>query len=151
MGLSGNPTGSVDIIGAFRFAVEIDGLLVGGFTEISGLEAETEYDEYQEGGLNTFVHRFPKVTKFPPLVFKRGITTSSTLWDWYHDAVGGTVKRKTGAIILYNIQGREVCRWNFEGAYPTKWSGPALSSTSNDVAIESIELAHTGLKALFKK
>lgn len=149
--MSGNPSDYPNLVGVFRFEVEIDGLLVGGFSEVSGLEAETEYEEYQEGGLNTYVHRFPKSTKFPPLVLKRGITNSSTLWDWYSDVVAGTVKRKTGAIILQDNKKDEICRWNFEGAYPTKWSGPSLSSTANDVAVESIELAHTGLKAVFKK
>ena len=43
----------------FNFAVEIEGLLVGGFTEVSGLESEIEVEEYREGGVNGFVHKLP--------------------------------------------------------------------------------------------
>ena len=48
----------------FNFAVEIEGLLVGGFTEVSGLESEVEVEEYREGGVNGFVHKLPVRTKF---------------------------------------------------------------------------------------
>lgn len=149
--MSGNPSEPLDIIGNFRFIVELDGVFAGGFSEISGLEAETEYEEYQEGGVNQFTYRFPKATKFPPLVLKRGISTSNSLWEWFEHTMTGSIKRKTGSIIMYNHQGDEVCRWSFEDAYPIKWSGPNLASISNEVAIESIEIVHNGLKAKYGK
>lgn len=140
-----------NISAAFRFWVEIDGLLVGGFSEVSGLSSETELEEYREGGLNGYVHHFPKGTKFSPIVLKRGITTASDLWDWYAAVTAGTITRKHGSVIMQNVAGLEMCRWNFFHAYPSKWNGPELSSMSNSVAIESIELVHNGLKAIFKK
>jgi phage tail-like protein len=140
-----------DAIGAFRFKVELDGLLVGGFSEVTGMQSEIEVMSYPEGGLNTYVHNFPKQTKYPRIVLKRGITQSSELWDWYDGAAGGTVKRKNGSVILYNHGGKELCRWNFFEAYPVKWNGPDLNATSGNVAVESIEIVHNGLKTIFSK
>lgn len=140
-----------DPTASFRFWVEIDGLWVAGFTEVSGLQSETEVEEYQEGGVNEYVHRFPKITKYPSLVLKRGITSSDDLWTWYEKVVGGTVNRKNGSVILLNQFGLELWRWNFFSAYPIKWIGPELKSSSSEVAVESLEMVHNGLKAIPSK
>lgn len=139
-----------EVSGAFRFAVELDGLLVGGFSEVTGIHSETEVMEFVEGGLNTHVHYFPKQTKYPRIVLKRGMTQSSELWDWYDGVTAGKIKRKNGSVILLNQAGKELCRWNFFEAYPVKWNGPDLNATGGNVAIESIEIVHNGLKAIFK-
>jgi phage tail-like protein len=140
-----------NINGVFRFKVELDGLLVGGFSEVTGLQAETALQEYQEGGVNNYVHQFPKQTKFPKIVLKRGLTGSGDLWEWYESVIAGKVKRKNGSIIMYSRSGHEVCRWNFFDAYPVKWAGPDFNATNNNVAIESIELVHNGLKTIHSK
>lgn len=137
--------------GAFRFWVELEGLLVGGFSEVSGLQSETEVEEYNEGGVNDYVHVFPKRTKAPPLVLKRGLTRSPELWEWYEEVVAGRIRRKNGSVILLNHAGQEVCRWNFFEAYPVKWSGPLLNALSNEIAIETLEILHNGLKTIFSK
>jgi phage tail-like protein len=134
---------------AFRFVVELDGLLVGGFSEVTGLQSEIEVIPYSEGGVNDYLHYFPKSTKHPRITFKRGITKSSELWDWYAAAQNGKITRKGGSIILNHPSGNEVCRWNFMEAFPVKWSGPDMNATSTGVAIESIEIVHRGLKTIF--
>lgn len=142
---------SHQVYGAYRFWVEIDGLLAAGFTEVSGLQAEIETHEYHEGGLNHYTHHFPKKIKYPALVLKRGISQSDELWNWYNGVMSGNLIRKNGSIILLNQAGIEKSRWNFFNAYPTKWSGPEFNATRNDVGIETLELTHTGLKAIFRK
>jgi len=136
---------------SLRFQVEIDGMIAAGFSEVKGLQSETEVKPHWEGGLNTHPHHWIEHTKYPNLVMTRGITMSSELWSWYADVVAGTIKRKNGAIILNNFAGKEVCRWNFYDAFPVKWSGPDLSGMSSNIAVETIELVHGGLKAVFKK
>ena len=59
---------------AFNFAVEIEGLLVGGFSEVSGLESTIEVEEYREGGVNGFVHKLPGATTHANLVLRHGLT-----------------------------------------------------------------------------
>ena len=136
--------------GAFRFVVELDGMLVAGFSEVQGLESQIEYEEIREGGVNGYVHRLPKGVRNSSLVLKRGLSSSQELWNWYSQSSLGTVTRKSGSIILYKQDGLELCRWNFFDAYPTKWSGPSLNAATSDVAIETIELVHNGIKAIFR-
>jgi phage tail-like protein len=139
-----------NVTGAFRFKIEIDGILEAGFSEVSGLQIETEFEEFNEGGLNEFTHRFPKKIKYPPLVFKRGLIKSNELWLWYQNFMLGKIKRKDGSIVLYHHDGvTELGRWNFEKAYPIKWVGPQLSATKSEIAIETLEIVHNGLKAVF--
>jgi len=131
---------------SFRFLVEIDGLIVAGFSEVAGLQAETEVETIEEGGVNDHVHKLPKKTKYPNLMLKRGITDSSALWDWHKDVVDGKIERKSGYIILLDSEANEQWRWNFIEAYPVKWSGPDLKADGSTIAIESIELVHNGIK-----
>ena len=139
-----------EVNGAFRFNVELDGMLVAGFSEVQGLESQTEYEEIREGGVNGYVHRLPKGIRNPPIVLKRGLSSSQELWSWYDLSSRGTVTRKSGSIILFKQDGVELCRWNFFEAYPTKWSGPSLSAASSEVAIETVELVHNGIKTIFR-
>src|SRR5262245_58050009 len=95
----------IDPYQVFNFFVEIEGVFAGGFSECSGLQVETEYHDYPEGGLNDYVHRFRGRTKYPPLVLKHGMTMIDGLWRWHQDVISGTVKRKNGTIYLMNRMG----------------------------------------------
>ena len=131
---------------SFRFLVEVQGLLVGGFSEVSGLQAETETEEIREGGVNDHVHKLPKITRHQNIILKRGMTDSETLWRWHNDVVNGKIERKTVFIILMDNEGNEVWQWYFERAYPVKWTGPELRADSSTVAVETLELVHDGIK-----
>ncbi len=130
---------------SFRFLVEIHGLIVGGFSEVSGLQAETETEEIREGGVNDHVHKLPKITKYPNITLKRGITDSDILWRWHRDTINGKIERRTGYVILLDSEGSEKWRWTFEDAYPVKWTGPDFRADNNAVSIEALELAHNGI------
>lgn len=127
---------------SFKFRVEIQGITVGGFSEVTGLQFETETETYEEGGVNNYVHVLPKRTKLQNITLKRGITDANELWDWYQDVVGGRLEKKSGAIILMDADGKDKWRWDFFKAYPVKWTGPELRADSNTVAFETIELVH---------
>lgn len=128
-----------------NFLVEIDSLTVAGFSEVSGLQVETETEDYHEGGVNDYVHRLPKATKQSNITLKRGITDSDILWQWHQKAVNGRIERKKGRIVLLDSEGSEKWHWTFEGAYPVKWTGPELKADASSVALEILELAHTGI------
>lgn len=131
----------------FNFVVEIDGIQQAGFTDCSGFGASTDPIEYREGGENTTVRKMPGVTKYPNIILKWGITDSRELYEWYRDVVKGKVERRTGSIVLYDIDGiSEKVRWDFVNAWPTKWDGPDFSAKGNDIAIETLELAHEGIE-----
>jgi phage tail-like protein len=138
-----------DPLMGFNFLVEIEGLLVGGFTEISGLQIETEVESYREGGVNDFVHKLPGASRYPSnLILKRGIADNDTFWNWHQDVVHGNIERKNGTIYLLDAERQPAISWNFFGAYPVKWTGPDLRAESNTVAVETVELAHEGISRL---
>ncbi len=118
---------------------------------MKGLEIETEVEEYREGGVNDFVHSFVKSVKYPRLILKNGVMDSSTLWYWYENYANGNAKKLDGTIVLYNQKGEVVCTWSFVKAFPVKWVGPELKALSGEVAIESLELIHSGLTVEFSK
>ena len=140
-------TGSrVDPFVVFRFEVRIDDLPAGGFSDCSGLAAETEFLDYAEGGVNDHLHRFPGRTRHPNLVFKRGIV-DRLLWDWHADLARGIVRFRNGSVLVHDKSGALTqLRFEFRKALPVKWTGPDLSASSSAVAVESIELAHHGLE-----
>jgi phage tail-like protein len=130
----------------FNFAVEIDSMVVGGFSEVSGMEADTEVHEFREGGLNEYMHKRAGPTKYTGnLVLKRGISDAAGLWSWYADVLQGNIQRKTVSIVLLDSACEERRRWSFQRAYPVKWTGPNLRAVSAEIAVESVELAHEGL------
>jgi phage tail-like protein len=130
---------------SFNFELELEGLLVGSFSEVSGLGAEIDIEEYREGGVNEFVHKLPKNTKYGNLVLRRGMTESKVLYDWYKKVVNGKIERRQVTLTLMDTQKSPLKNWSFKNAFPVKWSGPDLKSDGNAVAIELVELAHQGL------
>jgi phage tail-like protein len=133
-----------DPYGRFNFLLEIDGVAMAGFTEVSGLTTETSVIEYREGSDRTPARKLPGLTKYSNIVLKRGWTKDRALWDWRKTVVDGAVRRANGSIILLGDNRQPVARWNFREAWPCKWEGPALNAKSSEVAIETLELAHEG-------
>jgi phage tail-like protein len=129
----------------FSFRVELAGLTVAAFTEVSGLESEAEVIEYREGG-DGRVRKLPGLRKYANIVLKRGLTQDVELWNWHKDVLEGNESRRNGSVILLDEHGQEAVRWNFWNAWPCRWEGPNLNARSNDVAIETLELAHEGLE-----
>ena len=74
------------------------------------------------------------------------LTDDRALWDWHAKAMAGNVERHTISIILRDVAGAEQIRWTIKNAWPTKWTGPTLDASANDVSIEALELAHEGLE-----
>lgn len=138
-----------DPYGAFNFWVEIESLIVGGFSEVSGLQIETETLTYREGGLNGYVHQLPGPTRYPQnLSLKRGLSAIDTLWPWYQDVMLGRIKRRNGTIFLLHSTGAPVMAWHFMEAYPIRWNGPELRANGSDIAFETLELVHRGIVKL---
>jgi phage tail-like protein len=129
----------------FNFAVELEGLLVGGFTEVTGLESTIEVEEFREGGVNGYTRKLPGRTSYANLVLRHGLTGVGTLWEWYHHTTEGSIQRRNGTIMLLDVRQIPVMWWNFRNALPVRWIGPTFSATSDEVGVEALELAHEGL------
>lgn len=136
----------VDPYLSFRFRVEIGGLEVAGFSEVSGLKSEIEIKTIREGGQNAFSHKLAGPASYPEnLVVKSGLTSDDALWRWFEKTLKGNIERKNISIILLDSAGEEQKRWSFEAALPVKWTGPQFRAATAEVAIEAIEFVHQGL------
>jgi len=125
----------------FNFLLEIEGTTAAGFTEVSGITAESDIIEYREGSEPARVRKLPALYKFGNITLKRGYTQSRDLWNWRKTTLDGTTERKQGAIILLDEAREPQLRWEFSQAWVSKYEGPALNATANEAAIESIEIA----------
>lgn len=130
----------------YNFLVEIDGITRAAFQECNGFDSTIDVIEHREGGENTTPRKLPGMTKYSNLVLKRGVTDDKQLYDWHRQAIKGNLDRRNGSIVLLDRAGQEVSRWNFVRAWPSKWDGPDLNAEGNDVAVETLELAHEGVE-----
>ncbi len=133
---------------ANRFWIETNGVLDTWFSELSGMNIQTDLEEFYEGGNNVFKIKLPKKTSFTNIVLKHGMTNSTKYWDWYVKTLSGKPDLKTITIYQYpHTQGPDTNQtplksWEVRNAYPVKWTGPSFSAKSNEWVIEGIELAY---------
>ena len=136
-----------DPVAELRFKVEVQGVSIGRFSECTGIQVEIETKDYMEGGSNDFVHKLPTRVKYPNIVLKRGVTHEDALLKWFWDC-RTAVQRKEMTIELLGPGKKTVRAWAFVNAYPVKWIGPNLKASSNQIATETLEIVHNGLKGL---
>lgn len=137
-----------DPYSGYNFLVEIEGIIAGGFTEVSGLTIETEVEPVKEGGANDIVYQLPKSTKYTNITLKHGLTDSDNLWRWYQDVIRGKIVRKSGVIILSDRSGQTGKQWGFVEAYPIKWEVSNFNATSNTIVTETLVLTHHGINKI---
>lgn len=129
------------------------------FAEVQGIDAAIEIESYQEGGRNSNPLRFARWGKFGSLVFRRGITDELDLWNWYFEVQFGSPRprRKNGFVLLQagsaatalpGIGGQPIAAWFFSNSLPERLTGPGLNARGNEIAVESLEIAHEGIVRL---
>ena len=136
---------------SFHFEVKIAGAADANdasFAEASGLDAERGIMEVVEGGENRFVHRLPDRGRYANLVLKRGVmVASSALFDWCRESLesdlGKALKPREIDVSLLDPDGSPLISWNFNKAWPVKWSVGTLNAKENEVAIETLEFSYS--------
>ena len=138
---------------AGKFLLEVGDLHIGAFTEVSGLSVQIDVEELAEGGQNAFTHRLLGRMKWPNLVFKRGITDTDALFSWLLTFSGeGLTNNKNkitpcnGKVSVLDAKGDIVRTWVITDAKPVKWSGPRLATSSHELAVEELEVCHSGFR-----
>jgi phage tail-like protein len=131
----------------FHFQVEWGGTTIG-FTEVTGLDKQAEVIEYREGASKTYSKlKMPGLQKYSNITLKRGTFAGNTdFYDWLRtvDLLGNTERRDI-TIELLNEAHQPVFTWKVLNAFPTKVQASDLKADGNEVAIETIEIAHEGL------
>jgi len=135
----------------FYFKVNIEGVEYP-FQEVSGLDVETQIIEYRHGDSKQFsTIKMPGLTKFGNVTLKKGIfPNDDSIFKWFSSIKMNTIKRSIIIIKLLDETGQTTMSWTLQNAWPTKISGTDLKSDGNEIAVESIELAHEGIKIVNK-
>ncbi|GAA5435916.1 phage tail protein [Deinococcus aquaticus] len=154
---------SVHVLSNHRYQVSIDGLEHAAFSEVSGLQVETETMDFIEGGVNDRVLRLPVRSRVGNLILKRGMVAGNELLEWHLNVVQGYLDVRNITITVYDhptsvrdssnhylrtADPQVRMRFELLQAYPVKWSGPTFNGNGDAVAVESLELAHSGFLQL---
>lgn len=129
---------------SFHFKVEIAGYEgEAGFQSVDGLNVDIPAFEYQEGGENTYTHRFPNRIGYKDLTLKRGMLIGSALIGWFRDASELFLfAPKDVTVTLLNESHQPLEQWNFRNAWPRAWNVESFDASGNKLAVESIVLAY---------
>lgn len=146
MAIANEEAGREDPLVSFHFMIDVQGEITGYFTEVSGLGSESEIIEQKvtnEKGIE-IVKKIPGRLKWGDITLKRGITSSLDMWNWRKKVEEGKVSdaRKNGSIVMFDQELQEKARWNFVNGWPTKITGPAPKTDSNELGIEELTIAH---------
>lgn len=134
-----------DPLRGFRYLVEIDGIVSGAFLRVKGLAREIRHESYREGGVNEYEHKLLTQVTYPVVIFERGLALDD-LWKWALAAADGDVTRKTIRVRLQDEGDNRAWAWQVEHALPVKWSSSDLDANSSQVVMETLEVAHHGLR-----
>jgi phage tail-like protein len=133
----------------FHFLVQWGGVRLG-FTEVTGLDIQVEAIEYREGSSPEYSKvKMAGLQKYSNITLKRGsVSGDSEFYTWINTVNLNTVERRDLIISLLNESHAPVLTWKAKNAFPVKVQASDLKSDGNEVAIETIELAHEGLNIL---
>jgi phage tail-like protein len=128
----------------FRFEVDLGDLKGVAFQEISGMDVENQILEYRASNSPDFsTVKMPGLVKYGNITMKRGVfVNDNTFWNWHAEIKMNTIKRRTVIIRLLDETGKVTMQWTLTNAWPTKITSTDLKSEGNEVAIDTIEIAH---------
>ncbi|WP_343631224.1 phage tail protein [Fluviicola sp.] len=117
------------------------------FQEVSGLDIEAQIIEYRHGNSKEFsTIKMPGIKKTGNVTLKKGVFVKDNgFWDWFNKIKMNTIERQTVVISLLDEAGAPTMVWTLNNAWPTKITGTDMKSDGNEVAVETVEIAHEGL------
>ena len=137
---------SEDALIGSRFGLEIDGVSMNYFQSASGFSNESSLvdDVVSMGNGTQVIRKQPGDLTWGPLTLTRGVTSDLALWEWRKEVIDGktSAMRRNCSLVMYNHAGEEMVRYNFEQAWPSKWSGPDVKSDDAAVVIETLEIQY---------
>lgn len=130
----------------FHFQVEWGGTKIG-FSEVSGLDVETDVIEYRTGSMPVFsTMKMPGMQKYGNITLKRGVfQNDNEYFEWWNTVKLNTIERRDIIIALLDGDHEPQVVWKVRNAWPVKVQSTDLKADGNDVAIETLEIAHEGL------
>jgi phage tail-like protein len=128
------------------FTLAIGGTDLGAFNTCSGLGAEVRIEQYEEGGNNGFVWQLPGRITWSNITLTRPVTADTAKVTRWLDQVIQRVEPKDGEIVALRPDRTRIVSWQVLGIVPVRWQGPSFDPSSSQAAIETLEIAHEGLR-----
>jgi len=144
------PNRSGDPVVSFQFSLELNGM-TGYFTEVTGILSESPVATHKvvTDAAKEVTIQIPGRTDGDQMTFKRGLTSNFEFWAWRELVITGNLQqaRADGSVVMYDREYKEIRRWNFINAWPSKIAGPQIAADSGDFAIEELTIVHEGMWA----
>lgn len=141
----GIPSASpLDALVAQRFKIEVQGVTIASFQEVSGIVSEIEVAELKANDFmgKPIIRKMIGATKPPTITLKRAADASPELWNWHKAALDGDIvgARKDGSIVQLDFIYGEVARYNFYSAWVSKFEATGMKAGDNTPSVESITI-----------
>lgn len=141
---SGVPSLPLDALVAQRFKIEVGGIAIASFQEVSGITSEIEVAELKANDMlgKPILKKMIGATKPPTITLKRAADSSMELWNWHKAALDGALvgARKDGSIVQYDFTHTEVARYNFFSAWVSKFEATGMKAGDNTPSVESVTI-----------
>ncbi|KRV50194.1 phage tail protein [Wenjunlia vitaminophila] len=128
------------------FKLTIGGNDLGAFHTCTGLGAEVEMEQYAEGGNNGFTWQLPGRITWSNITLTRPVTADTTKIAQWLDEIVRQVEPKDGEIVALRPDLSRIVSWQVLGIVPVRWQGPSFDPARSEAAVESLEIAHEGLR-----
>ncbi|MFI6978907.1 phage tail protein [Embleya sp. NPDC050154] len=128
------------------FKLAIGGNDLGAFHTCSGLGAEVEMEQYAEGGNNGFAWQLPGRITWSNITLTRPVTTDTTKIARWLSEIIQRVEPKDGEIVALKPDLGRIISWQVLGIVPVRWQGPSFDPANSQAAVETLEIAHEGLR-----
>ena len=132
------------------FGLEFQNKIEGSFRECTGMGSETQVVEHKatDAKGQYVMKKLPGRMKWNDIVLKQGVTDSMAMWKWRELCELGKIDeaRKNGSLVMFDVKGTEIARWDFVNAWPSKITGPQANATQSSIAIEELTIVHEGVK-----
>ncbi|MFT5669120.1 MAG: phage tail-like protein [Vicingaceae bacterium] len=148
MAVDGSKEGATWPMPKFRFEVDLGTELKGiPFQEVSGMDVENQIIEYRHSNSKLFsTEKMPGIATYGNITLKRGVfVNDNTFWKWHAEITMNTIKRRTVIIKLLDETGKVTMQWQLNNAWPIKITSTDLKSDGNEVAVDTLEIAHEQL------
>jgi len=137
-----------------RFVLQIDGITVAQFNEVTIPDISSNPIEWRIGDDPPTFRKIPGLIKYGNIVLKSGVTDSMDIYNWYKEAIldqGFNDTRKSVQIIINNEKGEVAAEWDFVECWPTKYDSRDLNSKDDNIVIETLEITYEGMKNEYDK
>lgn len=121
-----------------------------GFMEVTGLGIEYDVVEHRDGSSPVYSsQKMPGRPKYSNIVLKRGIISGDNeFYTWMNTIKLNTVEKRDIIIKLLDEDHNPAMAWRVSKAFPVKLTGPSLNALGNEMAVETLELAHEGISII---